>query len=236
MMQEEKSPQTGEEKSRFDLKNQFPVILIWARYLMPLITGVTLIVMSILYTVQGAMLGRRYEVSLLRLYANTFGGTHDYLGTEGTSAGNALYSALSIGAILGTLFFLVALFLAGLTAYTACRAFLAGEGSEENTRMKKLFKVAFPNRLCLFLSGVLFIVPALFPQYYSYISSRYVLVGGESVFYVMLNRPLIAMIALNVITLILALLIPKYERSKRMNMFAVHLPQAQADENEENEN
>ena len=229
-MQEEKSPETGEKKPAFCLKKQLPVILVWARYLMPVITGATLTVRSFLYTVQGAMLGKRYEVSLLRLYFNTFGGTHEYLGTEGSKAGNALYGTLTLGAILGTVVFLVAFFFACFAAYTACRAFLTDEGSAENTRMKKLFKVAFPNRLCLFLSNALFIVPALFPQYYSFVSSRYVLVGGKSVFYVILNRPLIVMAVLTGITLILALAIPTYERSKRMNMFVVYAAEREDEE------
>ena len=38
-MQEEKSPETGEKKPAFCLKKQLPVILVWARYLMPVITG-----------------------------------------------------------------------------------------------------------------------------------------------------------------------------------------------------
>ena len=232
-MQFEKNHQTGGKKPGFSLKKKLPVILIWARYLMPLFTGLVLLVMSIMYTVRGAMKGKRLEVSLLRLYANTFGGTHEYLGTEGSKAGNALYGALSLGAIIGTLLFLIALFFACLTAYTACRAFLAGEGSADGARMKKLFKVAFPNRLCLFLSGLLFVVPALFPHYYSFISSRYVTVGGESVFYVILNRPLIVVLVLNLITLLLSFLISDYERRKRMNMFVVQQPSEQEDPDED---
>ena len=202
-------------------KRALPEALVIARYLLPVVSALVLLVMSCFYTVRGAMLGKRYEISLIRLYANTFSGTHRYLGTEGTSAGNTLYAALSIGAIVGALCFLVAVFLAVLAAVTALRAFRAGHASEESNRMKLIFKVAFPNRVCLFLSNLLLLVPAVFPHYYSYIGSRYVTVSGSSILYVIRNRPLIVLAVLAALTLLLALIIPRYERARHMNMFLV---------------
>ena len=232
-MQFEKNHQTGEKKPSFSLKKKLPVILIWARYLMPLFTGLILLVMSIMYTVRGVMERRRDEFSLFRMYMGVFKSTHQYLGTEGDAALDTFYGAMSVGALVGTFFFIVALFLACFVAYTSCRAFAAGEGSEVNTRMKKLFKVLFPNRLCLFLASTLFVIPALLPEYYSYVSSRFVNVVGESAFYTMLNRPLIVMVALCVLTLLLSLVIGKFERSKRMNMFVIQTSDEQEDSDED---
>ncbi len=221
MPNHKKYTETGGENAMQHFKRVLPSALVIARYLLPVLSLLVLLVMSCLYTVRGAMLGERYEISLIRLYGNTFSGTHRYLSTDGTSAGNTLYAALSIGAIVGVLCFLIAAFLTVLAAVTALRAFRAGHASEESNRMKLIFKVAFPNRICLFLSNLLLLVPAAFPHYYSYIGSRYVTVGGNAILYVIRNRPLIVLAVLAALTLLLALIIPRYERARHMNMFLV---------------
>ena len=84
---------------------------------------------------------------------------------------------------------------------------------------KMIFKIAFPNRICLFLSNALVLLPTLYPHFLSFVGSRFLLVGDEDVVYVLLNRPLIAVGVMTVLSLVLALAIPRLERRKRMNMF-----------------
>ena len=214
------------------VKKATPTVLIWARCLFPLFTGLLLLVMSVLYTVQGVILGKRYEVSILRLIGNTFAGTHDYLGGERKEAGDRLYTALSIGAIVSVLAFLAALFLAGLTVYTFVRAQKKDAPLTEVNRMKMIFKVAYPNRVCLFLSSALYLIPTLFPHYYAALSAQYAILSGTSVFYVLLNRPLIAVVSCLLVTLLLSLITPRYERARAMDMFALDVPPASSNREE----
>ena len=85
--------------------------------------------------------------------------------------------------------------------------------------MKMIFKVAFPNRVCLFLANALWIVPALFPLFFSKTGIRYLQVGLANTLFVTLDLPLIVVGALTLLTLVLAIVISRFERSKKMNMF-----------------
>lgn len=207
---------------RQKMRRALPYAVVYARYLLPLASALFLIVSGFFYAVRGVNVGRYYEVSIWRLYFNTFTGTHAYLGTAGNVRADGLYTALAIGAVVGTLILLLALFLNTLAAVTALRAFRAGEKSDVAHRMKIKFKIAFPNRLCLFLSNLLLIVPVLYPHFYSAISANYMLVGATNVFYVTLNRPLIVLIILSALTLIVAIISKRYEQRKKMDMFAIY--------------
>lgn len=229
---EEETEGTGETQPiyrltrRQKLRCALPYAVVYARYLLPVVSMLFLIVSGFFYAVQGVNVGVYYEVSIWRLYANTFTGTHAYLGTDGNVRADGLYTALSIGAIVGILILLLALFLNVLAAVTALRAFRAGEKSDEAHRMKMKFKIAFPNRLCLFLSNLLLIVPVLYPNFYSAISANYMLVGATNVFYVTLNRPLIVLAVLSALTLLVALVAKRYEVRKKMDMFDIYREEA----------
>lgn len=207
------------------VRRGMPAALIYARYILPVITALTSLVLSFLYAVKVAGSGYTYEVSAARLYGNTFTGARAYIVDSSTDAANSFYGLLVAGAIAGILIFLLAAFLAVLSAVTAIRAFRAGHESEESNRMKVIFKIAFPNRVCLFLSNLLLVVPVLYPEYFSAVGKRFLLVGGESVIFVMLNRPLIVVGVLTLVTLILAVAVTRFERQKKMNMFLVYHPQ-----------
>ena len=211
-------PLTGRQK----LRRKLPVAVIYARYLLPLFSTVFLLISGFFYAVRGVNVGRYYEVSIWRLYANTFSGVHGYLGTDGNMRADGLYTTLSIGAVVGVLIFLLAAFLNVLAAVTAWRAFRAGEKSDLAHRMKIKFNIAFPNRVCLFLSNLLLLVPAAYPNFYSAVSQNYMLVGATNVFYVTLNRPLIVLFVLSALTLILAIASARYEKKRHMDMFALY--------------
>lgn len=203
------------------LRRYWAELLIVARYLLPLVSALALLVISLFYNVRMVSIGKRYEGSLARLLVNTLVGTHDYLGGELKAAKTTFYALLSGGSLVCMLCYLVALFFAGLAAYTACRAFRAGHESEESNRYKLIFKVAFPNRVCLFLSNALLLIPTLYPHFLSFIGSRFLLIGDEAVVYVLVNRPLIITGVMTALSLVLALAIPRLERRKKMNMFLI---------------
>ena len=204
------------------LRRTLPQAIIYARYLLPVVSVLFLIVSGFFYAVRGVNVGRYYEVSIWRLYANTFAGTHAYLGTEGNVRADGLYTALGVGAVVGILILLVALALNVLAAVAAPYTFKMGREDERARRMMVIFKIAFPNRVCLYLSNLLLIVPVLYPNFYSAISANYMLVGATNVFYVTLNRPLIVLLVLSALTLILAVISKRYEICKKMDMFDVY--------------
>ena len=217
------------------VKAHLAEIAIYARYLLPLTAALTLLVLGFFYNIKTATGGKIYEVALGKLLVNTLTGTHEYLGGELAQAKTWFFGLLSAVAILCILVYLIALFLSGLAAYTAVRAFLCGEESEEGNRYKLIFKIAFPNRVWLFVSNLLVLIPAAYTYFVSLIGSRFLAIGGENVIFILLNRPLIVIGALCLITLALAILIPRFERRKRMNMFLIRHADEHGDEEEDEE-
>ncbi|MBE6630264.1 MAG: hypothetical protein E7624_05375 [Ruminococcaceae bacterium] len=203
------------------LHEKLLVALVYARYLLPFFTVLLSFLLSCIYCVGGVMGRRTTWVSLLQLFGNTLVGMHDYLGGK-TSAGQSwFYGILSAGAILGILLFLVALFLTGLAAYTAVRAFRAGYKSEESNRMKLIFKVPFPNRVWLYLSDLLVLLPLLYPYFLSFVGEKIPNISGEPVRF-QWNIPLFVCAGLCLVTLGLSFLVARTERAKHMNMFLLY--------------
>ena len=118
---------------------------------------------------------------------------------------------------------------------TAIRAFRAGHESEASNRMKVIFKIAFPNRVCLFLSNVLFLVPVLFPEYFGAVGRHFMMVDKKEIIYTETNILFFVILGLTLITLALSLTIPRLERQKKMNMFLVYHPDEDAEEDEEDD-
>ena len=218
------------------LAPQLPVAAIYARYALPLVSALTLLVMGLFHNVLTVSSKVYYNVSLWKLYVSTITGTHKYLGGELKEAKTWFYGLLSAGAIVCTLVYLVVLFLSVLALYTAIRAFRAGHESEEASRYKVIFKVAFPNRIWLFASNLLLLIPAAFPHFMQLVGSRFLAIGTGDVMFVLLNRPLLVSGIMLALTLVLALVIPRFERRRKMNMFLVwHAPDPSDTEEEEGE-
>lgn len=226
---------SGDNPEKRSFAQRLPRLLIFARYLFPLLCVLALFVMSFFYNVKIYSGGVEQELSILRLYLNTFKGMHRYFGGATLAGRSWFYGIVTAGAIVGILCFLVTLFLAGLAAYTAVRAFLAGHESEQSDRMKLIFKIAFPNRVWLFLSELLILVPLLYPNFFSLVSTNFLAISGGSAIFVLLNRPLIVGVVALALTLVLAILIPRHERHEKMNMFLLHRAQAPAQDAEEDE-
>ncbi len=227
-----KSPRSLRSALRFVRRN-FAEIAIWTRYALPVLSVAVLFVMGWFYNVRSVSVGVRYHVSLWRLYGSTLSGTHTYLGGKTVMAKSWFYGLLSVGAIVGILCFLLAAFFAVLAFYTAFHSFRAGKDSEQAGRMKVIFKIAFPNRACLFLSNALLLVPTLFPHLVSFVGSRFLVVSGEKTMFVLSNPVLVTVGALLAVTLVLSLVIPKYERRKKMNMFLLDHPCQEQEEQDD---
>ena len=197
---------------------------VYARYLLPCITAALLLAFSFFDWIYFYMGGIRMKMSLFDFYRNTLTRAHTYLAGTTNAQSDWFYGLLSAGAVVGILIFVLGLFFALYAAITACRALGTEQDSEGCNRMKVLFKIAFPNRISLFLSHLLLVVPVLFPEYFSAIGKRFILIGGKSTVFVDVNVVLILVGILLLITLALALLIPRWERQQDMNMFLIRHP------------
>ena len=236
MKEIEKNGTVVEKNGKFwrdRLKKALPYGAIYARYLLPVLTGVLLLTFSFFDWVYFYMQGSRYKMSLFSFYQRTLTSSLEYVGGKTAAQTDWFYGMLSVGAIVGILFYLVALFLAVLAAVTAIRAFRAGHESEESNRMKVIFKIAFPNRVCLFLSNALFLVPTLFPAYFSAVGRSFMLIGKEGTVYTDTNVLFFVILGLTLLTLALAFAITRLERQKKMNMFLVFHPDEESKETDE---
>jgi len=194
--------------------------LIYARFLLPAITGVMLLVVGCFYNVKAAQGYVRYSLSLTRLYGNTFTAARTYfLSAEKSDPLTAYYTLLTVAAAVGVLFFLLAAFFNGFAALKAMQALPLGQKSEEANRHKLHFKMAFPNRVALAIANCLWVVPALYPTMFSYIGSRFLFIQGVTRLYISRDLPLILTLVMTALSLLLALIVPRLERRREMNMF-----------------
>lgn len=209
--------------SRFweKVREKAPRITIFARYLLPAVFGIVLFAVSFLDGVYFYMNGRTMKMSLFAFYKNTLTAAHNYLAGATEAQTNWFYGLLSGGAIVFALCYLLAIFLTVLAAITACRAFFAKPEGELCNRMKVIFKIAFPNRILLYLSDLLLLVPTLYPEYFSAVGRRFLLIGGKETVYVKTNIYLIVTAVFLGLMAVLSFLIVKWERQKNMNMFLI---------------
>lgn len=190
-----------------DLRVSLPHILLFARYLLPVLTGVALLVLSFFYNVYYYQLGSRYIQSLFHFYSGTFSVAKNYLG--GGSAGTgAFYAWLTAGAVLGVLCFILALTFAVFAFLPAFRTFAGLSAVREKLR----FKILFPNRICLFLSCCLYLPAALYPRFFALVCRR----AGRNadMIFIGADTPLIVTGALTVLTLILAVYACRAEKKE----------------------
>ena len=204
------------------MRKKMPLILITARYVLPLITGITCTVSALFYSVTIMQTGAELHISAARLLFNTLSAVRRYLGGAHDTQKSWYYGLLAAGAIVAIIAFMLALFFSVLAALAALRAFRAEEGSETEKRAKMVFKIAFPNRIWLFLSNCLWLLPALYAQYYALISRRFLLIGAEDPVYIIFDLPLLLTAILTVLTLALALNVSRTERRWRYNMFSIN--------------
>ncbi|MBE6702058.1 MAG: hypothetical protein E7585_01415 [Ruminococcaceae bacterium] len=205
------------------IKKGLPFFLIYARYWMPLIVGVAALLFSCCYMTKIAVGASSMELSIVRLYFNAFSAAGAYWRGSTIPTLSWFYGLTVAGAIVGILLFLSGMFLAILAAVTSWRAFRSGHESEQSNRMKVAFQIPFANRILFYLSTLLFLVPVLFPEYFSAIGQHLLLRGAGvgDVIYVILNRPLIIVGVLCVLTLVLAIISVRFEKRYKMDMFSI---------------
>ena len=212
-------------------------VLVWVRYLMPALIGFCTLLFGAFYWVHIALGTSFMELSTLRLYGSSLNGALQHFATGGTTGQNWFYGLTAAGAVVGILLLLTATALAVLAGVTAIRAFRAGFESNESNKMKVLFRVPFANRAVFWLYQLLFLLPLLYPEYVAAVGQRLMLGGVHlgDVLYIVLNRPLIIVAVLCLVSLILGMVTKKLERKYKMDMFELWFSEPTEEEAESEE-
>ena len=220
---EEEAEQPPKRHARVFCRQALPVWLILARYLFPVVTGIVLLCLSfgeLFEFYQSASVG---TISIVGLYGATL---ETVFGAFSQITNNTVlwYAIIQLmGAIVGIVAFVLAWCFALLAAITACITFSKAPNHPTGNRMKVIFKIAFPNRVCLFLANAAYVIPFLFPYYFAFVLERFYYMGvnPELPIYVKSNPCFWVAVGMAVITLVLAVASPRFERRRRMNMFLV---------------
>lgn len=213
-------------------RRNLPELLIRVRYLFPLVTGALLFCLSFGDLFEFYQYASVSTISIFGLYGATF--KTAFLAFGRVTDGSAVWYAILqlLGAVVGSVSFLLAIGFSILAAVTALRTFSRRPNDPEGNRMKVIFKIAFPNRVCLFLANAAYVIPFLFPYYFSFVLERFYSMGVEPEvpIYIKSNPCFWVAVVMTVITLVLAIATPRYERRRRMNMFLVEHDEEADDE------
>lgn len=210
-------------------KTQFsarlPRAAVYARYLFPALTGILLVALSFFYLVRYYQGGEAYVQTLFRFYYNTLSASHKYLSGGNTQAGkNALYGWLTAGAVGGIFLYLLGMFFAVFALILFLRAFREKEETPAARRAKVLFKIVFPNKVCLFLSNCLFLPVAMFPGYFSMVAARVAGSSRREVLFIEQNIPLLVTGIMTALTFLLAVFAAVRGKEEHLDPFTLDRP------------
>ena len=208
----------SDQKKPFNLK-ELPAALcrrlVLLRYTLPLLSIVVFLVSGLCHSVYATEGGEALWVSPIALCFNTLKNARGhYLG--GASSTGTLYGLLMAGAIIAVLCFVAAL---ALSVFSLSQLYIAATATDKAVarRAKIRHKTVFPNRVCLFLSHLPLLVPALFPAYVSTLGKRFI--GENGALLVKCNIPLILLLLLLAATLFFSHILSPQEKDCGLDMF-----------------
>lgn len=197
-------------------------VLVWTRYLLPLVTALALLISGSFYHVLALQSGKSIRVSVLRLCFNTLKSARAYLlSTNSVPGVRNFYLFLLVGAALMMLFFVIAVLFsifALCMLYRAARANAVGD-SEGEKRAKILIRAFLPNRVMMALVNALLVPLAFYPELFSLMCGQSLTVSGGITLYVRFNVTALLVSLLTLATLVLALLIRRRERTLGLDLF-----------------
>ena len=190
--------------------------LVVLRYTLPLFSILVFLISGFFHSVFALQGKIGLWVSPIQLCFNTIKSARAYFLAGGTGEGS-LYGLFLAGGIIAILCFLSALAFS-IFSFSQLYVVMTTTDPDAARRAKIRHKTVFPSRVCLFLSHLLLLAPALFPEYVSLISRRY-LGGGAMSFSVKCNIPLILLALILIATFILARLLAPQEKSCSLDLF-----------------
>lgn len=224
MMPHDNDTKRTEERLPFFKREGVQRKLIFMRYLLPLFTAVLLPILGLFYNVYSLQLGRRVQVSVLRLWFNTVKATRAYLlDGDAVASTRNFYLFLCVGAVLVAVLFLISLLFAAFAAFVLCRTVSARARGDKTAEKeaKILLKAFLPNRVWLVITNVLVLPLSLFPELFSFICSRFLTVSGSNAIYIRCNVTAIVITVLCLASLVLALINRKWERAQALDLFFI---------------
>ena len=190
--------------------------LILVRYALSAAAVPLFLIVGIFHSVLAEQGGYTIWVSPVRLCFNTLKNARAHFLAGGTGNGS-LFGFFLAGVIVAILAFLAAL---ALKAFSLSQLYLYLKAStpDEKRAAAVRHKTVFPNRVFLFLSDLLILVPALFCEYVYAVSNRFT-GGGIDTLFVKCNVPLILLLVLLAATLALSILLAPQEGAAELDLF-----------------
>ncbi len=190
--------------------------LVILRYTLPLFSILVFLISGLCHSVFALQGKIGLWVSPIQLCFNTLKSARLHFLSGGGTQGS-LYGFFMAGGIIAILCFLAAL---AFSVFSVSQLYIVMTTTDPDAarRAKIRHKTVFPNRVCLFLSHLLLLAPALFPEYVSLISRRY-LGGGAMSLSVKCNIPLILLTLILIATFILARLLAPQEKACSLDLF-----------------
>ncbi len=211
-------------------------MLLFARYLLPLLSALLVVVVGLFYNVFAVQNGKRVQLCVLRLCFNTLKSARAYMmGAEVVAGVRNFYIVLMIGAACFIVLFLLSVahaIFALYMLYRTLRARAAGD-KEAEKRTKVLFRAVFSNRVVMWISNALVLPLALFPEFFSFVCARFLTVSGGNTFYLRFNTTAVVAAVFALLTLVFALYLRRYERAVGLDLFFIEEEEDEEEEWEE---
>ncbi|MBE6603713.1 MAG: hypothetical protein E7636_05230 [Ruminococcaceae bacterium] len=210
-------------------------MLLFARYLLPLLSALCVVVVGLFYNVFALQGGKRVQLCVLRLCFNTLKSARAYMmGAEVVAGVRNFYLVLMIGAACFIVLFLLSVAQAVFAVYMLYRTLCARAAGDKEAekRAKVLFRAVLSNRVMMWISNALVLPLALFPEFFSFVCTRFLTVSGGSIIYLRFNITAIVTAFFVLLTLALALYLRRYERAVGLDLFFIEEEEDEADDGE----
>ncbi len=198
--------------------------LVLLRYLSPVFVAAVLLILGFFHNVFASQGGHELGVSLLPLWANSIKAARTYL-LEGdaVAGGKAFYGMILLCACTVAVLFLVSLLSSIFTLYVLWRVMRArAENDSKGEREAKiLFRAFLPNRAWLFVTNLLVLPLALFPEIFSFVCGRFLAASRGQAMYIRFNVTAVAVSLLLLALLVAAVLERRFSRDLGLDLFFV---------------
>ena len=213
-------------------------VLLYVRYLLPLLSALLVVVVGLFYNVFAVQNGKRVQLCVLRLCFNTLKSARAYMmGAEVVAGVRNFYLVLMIGAACFIVLFLLSVVHAVFAIYMLYRTLCARAAGDKEAekRTKVLFRAVFSNRVMMWISNALVLPLALFPEFFSFVCARFLTVSGGNTFYLRFNTTALVAAVFVLLTLVLALYLRRYERAVGLDLFFIEEQEDEVDDSEVSE-
>lgn len=212
--------------------------LIILRYLSPVFVAAVLLILGFFHNVFASQGGQEIGVSLLPLWVNGIKAARAYL-LEGdaVAGGKAFYRVILFSACTVAVLFLISL-LSSLFALYVLRRVLRARAENDRKGEKEakiLLRAFFPNRAWLFVTNLLVLPLALFPEIFSFVCGRFLVASKGQALYIRFNVTAVVVLLLLLAVFAMAAFERRFSRSVGLDLFFFDEDDSDEDEDEDDE-